>query len=182
MHTACWICRATDTHLEHVIIILLQGKNGYAKAPQFYVYSFIACFVLIDLPLATNLVQPFTSFIACFVITELPLATNQVQPFTVAIAHNSRVSLPCFNLQHISYCCPEQIWLRASCRCATNRKVAGSIPDGVIGIFIDIKSFRYGSTVVKVLCYKSEGRWFDSRWCHRNFHWHKILPMRWHSG
>ena len=21
-------------------------------------------------------------------------------------------------------------------------------------------------TVVKVLCYKSEGRWFDSRWCH----------------
>jgi hypothetical protein len=26
-------------------------------------------------------------------------------------------------------------WLR---HCATNRKVAGSIPDGVIGIFIDI--------------------------------------------
>ena len=25
------------------------------------------------------------------------------------------------------------------------------------------------STVVKVLCYKSEGRWFDSRWCHWNF-------------
>jgi len=23
-----------------------------------------------------------------------------------------------------------------------------------------------GSTVVKVLCYKSEGRWFDPRWCH----------------
>ena len=26
-----------------------------------------------------------------------------------------------------------------------------------------------GSTVVKVLCYKSKGRWFDSRWCHSNF-------------
>ena len=26
-----------------------------------------------------------------------------------------------------------------------------------------------GSTVVKVLCYKSEGRWFESRWCHWNF-------------
>jgi len=26
-----------------------------------------------------------------------------------------------------------------------------------------------GSTVVKVLCYKSEGRWFDSNWCHWNF-------------
>jgi hypothetical protein len=26
-----------------------------------------------------------------------------------------------------------------------------------------------GSTVVKVLCYKSEGRWFDPNWCHWNF-------------
>jgi hypothetical protein len=26
-----------------------------------------------------------------------------------------------------------------------------------------------GGTVVKVLFYKSEGRWFDSRWCHWNF-------------
>ena len=30
-------------------------------------------------------------------------------------------------------------WLRC---CATNRKVAGSIPAGVSGSFIDIKSFR----------------------------------------
>jgi hypothetical protein len=27
-----------------------------------------------------------------------------------------------------------------------------------------------GSTVVKVLRYKSEGRWFDPRWCHGIFH------------
>jgi len=26
-----------------------------------------------------------------------------------------------------------------------------------------------GSTVVKVLCYKSEGRWLDPSWCHWNF-------------
>ena len=26
-----------------------------------------------------------------------------------------------------------------------------------------------GSTVVKVLCYKSEGCWFNNRWCHWNF-------------
>jgi len=25
-----------------------------------------------------------------------------------------------------------------------------------------------GSTVVKVLCYKSVGRWFDPSWCHWN--------------
>ena len=26
-----------------------------------------------------------------------------------------------------------------------------------------------GGTVVKVLCYKSEGRWFDPSWCHWKF-------------
>ena len=57
-------------------------------------------------------------------------------------------------------------WLRC---CATNQKVDSSIPAGVSGFFIDIKSFRCGSTVVKVLCYKSEGRWFDSRCCNWNF-------------
>ena len=37
-------------------------------------------------------------------------------------------------------------WLK---RCATNRKVAGSIPAGVSGLFIGIKSFRshYGPVV-----------------------------------
>jgi len=37
-------------------------------------------------------------------------------------------------------------WLRC---CAANQKVAGSIPDGVSEIFIDIKSFRshYGPGV-----------------------------------
>jgi len=36
----------------------------------------------------------------------------------------------------------------------------------------------YGvSTVVKVLCCKSEGRCFDPSWCQWIFHWHKILPI-----
>ena len=37
-------------------------------------------------------------------------------------------------------------------RCATNRKVAGSIPASVSGFFIDIKSFRshYGPVVDSV--------------------------------
>jgi len=40
-------------------------------------------------------------------------------------------------------------WLRC---CATNRKVAGSIPAGVTGFFIDIKFFRshYGPGVGSV--------------------------------
>jgi hypothetical protein len=29
--------------------------------------------------------------------------------------------------------------------------------------------------VAKVLRYKSEGRWFDSRWCHRIFHRHNLF-------
>ena len=45
-------------------------------------------------------------------------------------------------------------WLRC---CATNRKVAGSIPAGVSGFFIDIKSFRshYGPGVDSA-CNKNE--------------------------
>jgi len=35
----------------------------------------------------------------------------------------------------------------------------------------------HGSTVVKVLYYKSEGRWFDPSWCQWIFHRHKILPI-----
>ena len=34
-----------------------------------------------------------------------------------------------------------------------------------------------GGAVIKVLCYKSEGRWFDPSWCQWIFHWHKILPI-----
>jgi hypothetical protein len=37
-------------------------------------------------------------------------------------------------------------------------------------IFLVLISVRgRGDTVVKVLCYKSEGRWFDPSWCHWNF-------------
>ena len=32
-----------------------------------------------------------------------------------------------------------------------------------------------GSTVAKVLCYNSEGRWFDPSWCQWNLHGHKIF-------
>jgi hypothetical protein len=53
--------------------------------------------------------------------------------------------------------------------------------DGVYYCYLEFISFNNirwtasilgtadGDTVVKVLCYKSEGRWFDSRWCHWKF-------------
>jgi len=41
---------------------------------------------------------------------------------------------------------------------------------GEVGVYLTI-FLRIGGdrTVVKVLCYKSEGRWFDPSWCHWNF-------------
>jgi len=37
-------------------------------------------------------------------------------------------------------------------------------------ILLSIHAGNRGGTVVKVLCYKSDGRWFDPRWCHWNFY------------
>ena len=39
----------------------------------------------------------------------------------------------------------------------------------VEGLAKERKNVGRGSTVVKVLCYKSEGHWFDPSWCHWNF-------------
>jgi len=39
----------------------------------------------------------------------------------------------------------------------------------LFGLSVLIPNEDRGCTVVKVLCYKSEGRWFDRRWCHWNF-------------
>jgi hypothetical protein len=39
-----------------------------------------------------------------------------------------------------------------------------------------------GSTMVKVLRYKSEGCWFDPRWCHGIFHWHKSFWSHYGPG
>ena len=38
-----------------------------------------------------------------------------------------------------------------------------------IVLLTDRKLGDRGGTVVKVLCYKLEGLWFDPRWCHWNF-------------
>ena len=47
--------------------------------------------------------------------------------------------------------------------------------------WLPLYSYR-GSTVVKVLCYKSEGRWFDSSWCQWIFHWQKTFRSHYDSG
>jgi len=70
-----------------------------------------------------------------FGITEVPSSGSLVQ----CLAKITRMVLSCPGTAVAQ-------WLR---RCATNRKVAGSIPAGVSGFFIHIKSFRshYGPGV-----------------------------------
>jgi len=45
-----------------------------------------------------------------------------------------------------------------------------NFPLPVLSVVIYIYSGDRGSTLVKVLCYKSEGRWFDPSWCQWIFH------------
>jgi hypothetical protein len=51
MRIACWITKAADTHSEYEIFLLFHGNSGYAKAPHCYIYTYIACLVLISQPL-----------------------------------------------------------------------------------------------------------------------------------
>jgi len=40
MRIECWMIKATDTHLEVVILIaFLQQKNGYTKVSVYYAYA-----------------------------------------------------------------------------------------------------------------------------------------------
>ena len=44
--------------------------------------------------------------------------------------------------------------------------VHSTVLRGCVYLLYMLYSGDRGSTVVKVLCYKSEGRWFDPSWCH----------------
>jgi len=66
-----------------------------------------------------------------------------VEFFFISVINQLDAQNFCFTISlfHASTCFEPAVaqWLRC---CATNRKVAGSIPAGVSGFFIDIKSFR----------------------------------------
>ena len=75
------------------------------------------------------------------------------------------------------------ICLRCS-GCPGKRKILFTLNDWGLKIFVEERIFFFvwywesvdrGGTVLKVLCYKPEGRWFDPSWCQLIFHWHKIL-------
>ena len=66
---------------------------------------------------------------------------------------------------------------KKNCSWIQNMQAASVVRRFVLCVFLyplSDMNFTYlltyrGGTVVKVLRYKSEGRWFDSRWCHWNF-------------
>jgi len=39
---AFWATNATITHSEHEILTFFHGNNGYANAPEYYVYTYTA--------------------------------------------------------------------------------------------------------------------------------------------
>ena len=45
MRSACWITKATDTHIPNMqYLLLFHGHNGYANAPQCYVLRTLPVF------------------------------------------------------------------------------------------------------------------------------------------
>jgi hypothetical protein len=42
MRFAWWINKIRDTLSEYVILLAFHGNNGYANAPEYYVYTYIA--------------------------------------------------------------------------------------------------------------------------------------------
>jgi hypothetical protein len=65
-----------------------------------------------------------------------------------------------------SYVCVEisSMWLGLSIGSGMDLRIV-LLPHGFIQL-----QYVEGTAVAQVLRYKSEGRWFDSRWCHGIFH------------
>jgi hypothetical protein len=53
---------------------------------------------------------------------------------------------------------------------------------GLLFCITTINNRNCGGTAVKVLCYKSEGLWFNSRWCHWNFSLTKFFRSHYGPG
>jgi hypothetical protein len=60
-------------------------------------------------------------------------------------------------------------WYSFVHKCFFFASVKGKFKDKNILGYNFVLGTADGGTVVKVLCYKSEGRWFNSRWCYWTF-------------
>ena len=105
----------------------MQLATAVWKSIDWILRNFIVARLYMEYPVTTAPQQPAPGPIPSQLCATYILTHNFFKAITIrtAVAH----------------------WLRC---CATNRKVAGSIPAGVSGFLIDIKSFRshYGPGVV----------------------------------
>ena len=88
------------------------------------------------------------------------------------------ITCPALLLPHSTYFIRQFLvlvpWLSFLARCCVFGTAMSIKRSSFVFLYIKVMSDRlkgenHGSTEVKVLCYKSEGRWFDPSWCHRNF-------------
>jgi hypothetical protein len=93
LHTrfAVWIAKATDAHSEYVLLFAFHGKNGYANASQYYVYTATEYFKIIDAQQAKENVRTVAMPIVC--ITQ-KYYFNKATHFPKAYYH-----LPFWNLK-----------------------------------------------------------------------------------
>jgi hypothetical protein len=48
MRFTSWITKATDTHLQYVILMLFRDNNGHANAPLYYVTRSLPLLLIIN--------------------------------------------------------------------------------------------------------------------------------------
>jgi len=142
----CWVLAVIPTELRLIYSVLLSARsdtNGTAA----YLQRIVECSQWYQRNCGI-----FTAY--CWVLAVIPTELRHI--YSVLLSACSDTNGTAAYLQRTSsvklfvvHKFPVAQWLRC---CATNRKVAGSIPADVSGFFIDIKSFRshYGPEVDSV--------------------------------
>jgi len=120
-------------------------------------------FLLGDTPASESYVQQFRNNLFLFFLFTRPMKREQIVPKRLYIKSRRRR-----NTQK-----KELLYFRIVHRYASSSTISKLyIQFYAYSLFIVIYTQLLGdrgSSVVQVLCYKSEGRWFDSSWCHWNF-------------
>ena len=160
----CWIIEFSITFLctvNHITAVQPAHQNWFSKKPTNHTLN------------------------GCFRITcYYTQAETQVDTGSIltsdAISHTSKHESSTSHLLNILKSTKEA-WMANDTedvkKMNTNYKNFQTAPIYCILFVCTLTSWVHGSTVVKVLCYKSKGRWFDPSWCQWIFHWHKILPI-----
>jgi len=118
-----------------------------------------------------------------FLELNCPLRQSSQRRRYLKIGHDQFYPTPTSLYSHLPHTVysPACIFFRWDCHWLTQESFSCQIDvfktDKTSRTTANHRSVIFHYTVVKVLCYKSEGRWFDPSWCQWIFDWHKILPI-----